>query len=186
MRRHFSNVWMGSLIKISELFFAGTRQPLKTKTPNWPVIFCRPDLEFRIIGPLLLDESTMKQKYSAWSLNMRIFQHLTISTTSWHFSGFLSKYLLALQACWPNISWHFSCFWPNICCHFRFFYWIFVDHFLDFKQKIFFENFRIFDRDGDRSVSRGEMKGIVENLFHLIAESRREDKSPKEVKKKHS
>ena len=42
--------------------------------------------------------------------------------------------------------------------------------------------FRIFDRDGDKSVSRCEMKGIVENLFHLIAESRREDKSPKEVK----
>ena len=42
---------------------------------------------------------------------------------------------------------------------------------------------RIFDRDGDKSVSRGEMKGIVENLFHLIAESRREDKSPKEVRK---
>jgi len=41
--------------------------------------------------------------------------------------------------------------------------------------------FRIFDRDGDRSVSRAEMKGIVENLFHLIAESRREDKSPKEM-----
>jgi len=41
--------------------------------------------------------------------------------------------------------------------------------------------FRIFDRDGDKSVSRGEMKGIVENLFHLIAESRREDKSPKEM-----
>ena len=41
---------------------------------------------------------------------------------------------------------------------------------------------RIFDRDGDKSVSRGEMKGIVENLFHLIAESRREDKSPKEVR----
>ena len=44
--------------------------------------------------------------------------------------------------------------------------------------------FRIFDRDGDKSVSRCEMKGIVENLFHLIAESRREDKSPKEVKTK--
>ena len=42
---------------------------------------------------------------------------------------------------------------------------------------------RIFDRDGDASVSRAEMKGIVENLFHLIAESRREDKSPKEVAK---
>ena len=51
------------------------------------------------------------------------------------------------------------------------------------KPKIFWLFFRIFDRDGDRSVSRGEMKGIVENLFHLIAESRREDKSPKEVKK---
>ena len=45
---------------------------------------------------------------------------------------------------------------------------------------------RIFDRDGDKSVSRGEMKGIVENLFHLIAESRREDKSPKEVRKTHT
>ena len=30
------------------------------------------------------------------------------------------------------------------------------------------------------------MKGIVENLFHLIAESRREDKSPKEVRKTHT
>jgi len=28
--------------------------------------------------------------------------------------------------------------------------------------------FRIFDRDSDGSVSRGEMKGMVEHLFHLI------------------
>ena len=33
-------------------------------------------------------------------------------------------------------------------------------------------------------MTRAEMKGIVENLFHLIAESRREDKSPKEVTKR--
>ena len=51
--------------KCLSVYFAGTRQPLKTKTPNWPVICCRPDLEFRIIGPFRLDEPTMKQKYFA-------------------------------------------------------------------------------------------------------------------------